>query len=250
MVTPAGETAWDALVNQAYTIDESVLEGLSAMLVIAPHPDDETLGCGGLLSRAADHGLRPRVAFLTNGEGSHPRSPSWSPERLAEQRRAEAIQALDVLGVPRSDILFLDWPDGCPRPRGLAAYQQTLETLEDWCGAFTPWSVWTPWRGEAHGDHLAAAMLGADLAGMLARDVALMEYLVWGWTDPDLLQRHGARNVWGLACADLIERRQRALAAHATQLGMITDDRTGFVLPPEIAALVERPFEIFLERRL
>lgn len=37
------------------------------MLVLAPHPDDETLGCGGLLARAADQGLRPRVAFLTNG---------------------------------------------------------------------------------------------------------------------------------------------------------------------------------------
>lgn len=246
MVTPAGETAWAALVNQAYAIDDGVLEGLSPVLVIASHPIDEILGCGGLLARAAGHGLRPRVAFVTAGGGVQLCSLS---EYLGDQRRSEAIQALNGLGVPSSDILFLDGPDG-PRPGELSVYEQTLETLKDWCGAFTPWSVWAPWRGEARVDRAAAATLGADLSRLLARDVALMEYLVEGWTDPDLVQRHGAKNVWGLPCADLIEPRRRALEAHATQLGMTTDDRTGFGLAPEIAALVERPFEIFLERRL
>ncbi|NGM49342.1 PIG-L family deacetylase [Caulobacter sp. 602-2] len=246
MVTPAGETVWGALVNQAFTIDDSVLEGLSTMLVIAQHPGDETLGCGGLLARGAERGLRPRVAFLADGEGSCPRAP----ERLARQRRSEAIRALETLGVPKSDVLFLDWPGHRPRPSGLAAYQETLKALEDWCSAFTPWSIWTPWRGETNVARIAAAELGADLRGRLARNVAVMEYLVWGWTDPDLVQRHGAKNVWGLACADLIERRRRSLQAHATQLGPMTDDQPRPALPPEIAALVGRPFEIFLERRL
>lgn len=250
MVKALGEPAWAALVNQAFTLDEQVLEGLSPLLILAPHPDDETLGCGGLIATASRLGLRPRVAYLTDGEHSHTGSPTWPPQRIAERRRQEAIDALAVLGVPQDDVLFLGWPDGAPRPRGLDAYETSLKSLQAWADGFSAWSIWAPWRAEQHCDHVAANVLAADLAANTNREVVSMEYLVWGWADPDLAHRHGAEGVWGLMCVDEIERRRRALACHQTQMLPIIDDATeAFLIPPDLAALTDRPVEIFLERR-
>lgn len=249
MVKALGEPAWAALVNQAFTLDEQVLEGLSPLLILAPHPDDETLGCGGLIATATKLGLRPRVAYLTDGEGSHTGSPSWPPERIAERRRQEALNALYILGVPQDDVLFLGWPDAAPHPRGRDDYATSLRSLTAWADAFSAWSVWAPWRAEQHCDHVAANVLAADLVAGLNRDVVSMEYLVWGWADPDLAHRHGAEGVWGLMCVDEIERRRQALSCHQTQMLEIIEDATRtFRIPPELAALAERPVEIFLKR--
>jgi LmbE family N-acetylglucosaminyl deacetylase len=249
VVTPLGEPAWAALVNQAFVIDEPVIDGLSPLLVLAPHPDDETLGCGGLIARAAQRGYRPRVAFLTDGDRSHVGSPTWPIDRLAETRRAEAKAALAILGVPEEDIVFLGWPDGDPCPPGGIDYEATMARLQTWTAPFRPWSVWAPWRREKHCDHAAAAAFAADFVRRQDRVVSLMEYIVWGWGDPDLAHDHGAAYIWGLACGDLIALRKEALAQHRTQAGLITDAVEGFEIPPELAAVVERPFEIFLEVR-
>lgn len=250
MVTPIGEPAWAALVNQAFTLDAQVLEGLSPLLILAPHPDDETLGCGGLIATAARLGLRPRVAYLTDGEGSHEGSPTWPPERIARTRRQEALDALAVLGVPDDDVLFMGWPDSAPRPPGLDAYETTLRSLQTWSASFEPWSLWAPWRREQHCDHVAAANLAADFRARQDRSLVLMDYLVWGWSDPDLAHSHDAEGIWGLMCVDEIERRRKALACHRTQMTSLIDDAAkAFRIPPQLAALTDRPVEIFLERK-
>ncbi len=69
------------------------------ILVIAPHPDDEVLGCGGLLAACAAAGIKAHVAFLTDGSLSHPGSASWSQKRLAERRAVEAKRAARMLGL-------------------------------------------------------------------------------------------------------------------------------------------------------
>lgn len=251
VVTALGEPAWAALVNQAFNLEAKVLDGLSPFLILAPHPDDETLGCGGLIARASKLGLKPRVVYLTDGEGSHKGSATWPPRRLARARRQEALAALDILGVPPDDVHFVGWPDGAPLPRDQAAYADTLRDLREWSDRFKPWSVWAPWRHEQHCDHVAANLLASDyIASIDTREPVKMEYLVWGWADPDLAHRHGAKGVWGLMCGDEIARRRRALACHETQMTpLIQDAAESFRVSPQLAALTDRPVEIFLECR-
>ncbi|HZF08082.1 MAG TPA: PIG-L family deacetylase [Thermoanaerobaculia bacterium] len=90
------------------------------ILVLAPHPDDEVLGCGGLLQRAVSLHLPVEVAFLTYGdsnEGSflayrlHPVLRSSSVEKMGEMRRREALAADALLGVPADRLTFLGYPD-------------------------------------------------------------------------------------------------------------------------------------------
>ena len=92
------------------------------LLVIAPHPDDESLCCGGLLARAAKRGIAAKIAFITNGDGSRTgqifkmlREPLARDNDLfsiAQHRQIEAIRALQNLGLSESDAAFFGFPDG------------------------------------------------------------------------------------------------------------------------------------------
>jgi LmbE family N-acetylglucosaminyl deacetylase len=249
MVEAIGDETWRKLLARARTLDEGQLRALSPMVVLAPHPDDETLGCGGLLATASQLGLQPRVAFLTDGAASHADSPTWPKARLVEARTAEALAALAELGVGEDHALFLGWPDSAPYPIGSAEHLATVSTLCAWFAGFTPKSLWAPWSQETHCDHEAAA----DLADAVRRAGALplrrMDFMVWGWNSDTLLGGHGAQRIWALPCGAQIDRRRRALSRHRTQApGLITDAAWSFLIPPELAALTERPTEVFLER--
>src|SRR5689334_16595346 len=91
------------------------LPSVSAMsgrlLLLAAHPDDETLGAGGLLATAARAGAEIVVVIATDGEASHPASPTHSPTRLAAMRRKEVHSAIGHLA-PQAQIHCLGLPDG------------------------------------------------------------------------------------------------------------------------------------------
>jgi len=227
-------------------LDRKTLEALSPLLILAPHPDDETLGCGGLIATASELRLRPRVAYLTDGAASHPGSRAWPPERLAAERHKEALEALRVLGVPAADVMFLGWPDAAPHKPDAAAFGESLATLVNAMRRAQVRSMWAPWGEESHGDHVAAASLAA--AAARAANIIVMSYLVWGWQDPRLTGAAGAGEIWTLDCPRTVPRRRRALSCHRTQTtSLIKDAREAFRIPPQLAALTERPAEVFLQ---
>ena len=75
--------------------------------VLAPHADDESLGCGGLISELAARGTPPVVVIVTDGTGSHPSSRAYPFLRLRKLREREALEAVTILGVPASRLFFL-----------------------------------------------------------------------------------------------------------------------------------------------
>ena len=86
------------------------------VLVIAPHPDDETLGPGILLSRLAKKGAQVRVVVMTNGDGFtdalaisyhelKPRREDYL--KFGYTRQKETLAAMGLLGIPESDVTFL-----------------------------------------------------------------------------------------------------------------------------------------------
>jgi LmbE family N-acetylglucosaminyl deacetylase len=249
MVTAVGAAAWSKLNADADGLTGEELRALSPMVVLAPHPDDETLGCGGLLATAAAQGLEPRVVYLTDGSASHRQSALWPPSRLAQARRAEALAALSVLGVQAARTLFLDWPDAAPHCRDEGEYGATLDRLSAWLDAFGPKSLWAPRAGETHCDHAAATDLADDLATRRPVGLRRLDYMVWGWADDAVAARRRGERVWRLPCADLALRRRRALACHRTQTtDLIADSQEAFLIPPDLAALTDRSAEIFIER--
>jgi LmbE family N-acetylglucosaminyl deacetylase len=80
-------------------------------IVVAPHPDDESLACGGLIADACRQGVRGKVVIFSDGSGSHPNSKACPPDRLASLREEEARQAGAELGLKPEEMLFLRLPD-------------------------------------------------------------------------------------------------------------------------------------------
>jgi LmbE family N-acetylglucosaminyl deacetylase len=88
-----------------------VQDPVGPVLVIAPHPDDETLGCGGMIATRAAEGRRVVVVVLTDGRALFRRFGVTEPSEadVSAMRKAETLQAVEILGAQRSDVRFLDF---------------------------------------------------------------------------------------------------------------------------------------------
>jgi LmbE family N-acetylglucosaminyl deacetylase len=214
-------------------------------LVLAPHPDDESLGCGGMIAAACAFGLHPVVIILTDGAASHPGSRKFPPARLRDLREAEAARATEFLGLPSDHLHFLRQADTRLAGTGPAFDSLVRDIAEigqrQGCGMIVG-----PWAGDPHGDHQAAASLAEAAAARTGWP--LRSYPVWGWL------RDGAdhfdeprRAGWRLDIAAQLNAKQRAIAAHVSQYGNLIDDSpAGFRLPDSLLAVFARPFEVFI----
>ncbi|MGH7056734.1 MAG: PIG-L deacetylase family protein [Acetobacteraceae bacterium] len=226
---------------------EALTSGV-ATLVLAPHPDDESLGCGGLIAEACATGRPPVVVVLSDGTGSHPRSLSYPPERLSLLREREATQASAILGLPPDRLHFLHLRDTA-LPRSGPEFDDALCAIRKIIRRYSCGVVAAPWRRDPHCDHEAAAAMGRALAA--SERLRLLSYPVWGWTLPQVAgpAAEGCMG-WRLDIVQWLPAKRRAIAAHASQHGrVITDDPGGFRLPPELLEACDRPYEVFLQAR-
>jgi LmbE family N-acetylglucosaminyl deacetylase len=246
--TVASVRAGDALRHMASLpyADLDAITGGGTALVLAPHPDDESLGCGGLIAEACARGRPPVVAVLTDGTMSHPSSPSHPPARLKALREEETRAAVDALGLPPGRLHFLGLPDSrtpADGPGFAAAVDQVAELLrEQGCGC-----ILATWEHDPHRDHVAAHAIAREAARRAG--VRLVSYPVWGWTLPARHRLPGGPAAGGarLDVARHLPAKRQAIAAHASQHpGLIADDPKGFSLTPEMLAFHDRPFEVFL----
>jgi LmbE family N-acetylglucosaminyl deacetylase len=128
------------------------------VLVAAPHPDDEVLGCGGSIAHHAAAGRQVHVMYLTSGERG---GPGHSGE-LGRLREREAVAAMDVLGVPAGNLSFLRIPDGRIDPAApgqVGAVSAAVRRLR-------PALLYLPHPADASFDHRAAFQLCWRAAGM------------------------------------------------------------------------------------
>ncbi|MBT1546850.1 bifunctional PIG-L family deacetylase/class I SAM-dependent methyltransferase [Curtobacterium aurantiacum] len=173
--------AWTTFLDRvdAPTID---LAGTGSVVVVAPHPDDETLGAGGLIAAAAQAGIAVHVLLLTRGERSHPDSPTTTPERLAATRDDEFVAALGALH-PDATSTSSRIPDGATREHRAEVTAALDDVL---AAAARPALLVAPWRGDGHRDHRIAGEV-AEAAAASATDVTLLAYPIWAWhwDDPD-----------------------------------------------------------------
>jgi LmbE family N-acetylglucosaminyl deacetylase len=223
---------------------DAVTNGKPA-LILAPHADDESLGCGGFIAAASAAGHPPFVLILTDGTGSHPNSRAYPSFRLKGLREQEALNAVSILGLPPGRLGFLGLRDTAAPMEGngfdaaVAAILSFAERAEAAC-------ILSPWQHDPHCDHLAAhLMASAAVARCRLRHLA---YPIWGWTLPPDTRLpgpvpHGMR----LDITDYLAAKRRAIAAHASQYGgLIQDDADGFQLPSDLLDIFNRPYETFL----
>ncbi len=168
------------------------------VLVLPPHPDDESLGCGGTVAVLAQGGATVTILSATDGDAT--RGSSLPREEIARRRRAEAERAAAALGArPR----FLGLPDGAlaEHPHELASgIRRAIAELE-------PQAVLAPWLLDGGSDHRAVAEALAEvLRGAGEGGPEIWGYEVWTPLIPNRIVEVTA----------VIERKREALAAHET----------------------------------
>jgi LmbE family N-acetylglucosaminyl deacetylase len=214
------------------------------VLVIAPHPDDETLGCGGLLAWAVANGRRARVVVLTDGERSHPGSARFPPARLAGIRQREALAAGARLGLAERDYAFLHLPDGGLESLTPAQADALTRSLRRWIESLAPVIACVTASSDSHGDHrVANALAVAATRGVV--DGILLAYPVWSWLNVGAAALPSGRRIDITRYRDV---KQAAIRAHASQLGRLVDDVPDpFELPAALLECVTRRYEVLLD---
>lgn len=191
------------------------------LLVLAPHPDDETLAAGEVIQCAAAAGAALRIVFATDGD-NNPWPQRWLEKRWrigvserarwGRRRRSEAVAALGVLGVDAGAARFLGWPD-----QGLTDClmrdDAAVVELQAEIAAFAPTHVVVPTLGDRHPDHSALRVM-TDAALLRAGSAALrLGYVVHGEklpADAASLPAQAAR----------AQRKIEAMRAHASQIAL------------------------------
>ncbi|MBC8418116.1 MAG: PIG-L family deacetylase [Desulfobacterales bacterium] len=140
------------------------------VLVLAPHPDDETFGCGGALALHARSGDPVKVVFLTNGAKGDT-SGRNDKEEYVKLRQNEALKACACLDV--TDLEFWPYED-----RSLAGSRGALRRMIDLLEDFRPQLVYAPSPLEFHPDHRAACFLLCDAIGSYRPDLDIAFYEV------------------------------------------------------------------------
>ncbi|MGA1081169.1 MAG: PIG-L deacetylase family protein [Steroidobacteraceae bacterium] len=199
-------------------------------LILAPHPDDESLGCGLLLAtRSSKEPLH--IAFVTDGAGQGP-----DRHRLAASREIEARRAAAVYGLGDGQLHFLRLPDG-----GLARLEVELARLiRELVAVLRPETVHVPFRFDGHPDHLAVNRVACKLHDAGDLPASLLEYFVY--THSRMVPGGDVRKLidprWLTSIAaepHAVSQRQRALECHSSQVSA-AGGRWRPVLSPELLA--------------
>lgn len=209
--------------------------------IFAPHPDDETLGCGGMLQQLAANGNHIVLVHVTNGTQSHPDSQIYPPQTLDIIRPQESLAALEVLGVAsQATTVSLDLPDG-----DVFAWQEKFN--EKLAAIIQPDDILvTPFIHDGHPDHEATGQVVATFAKQ--HNLACYQALIWAW---HWAKPNDSRIPWHSAIrldltAEQLQRKTQAIACFASQITV--DESTGNppILSAQTIARISQLWEVYL----
>ena len=233
--------------------DSAFVAQLGSTVVVAPHPDDEALGCGGLLARLRQAGQPTAAVLVSDGTMSHPASGLFSAPARQAVRAGEFRHALAILGADATEPLLLNLPDGrVPATAAEAGFVEAVARLRAFLVRQAAATVLVPWRRDPHPDHRATSQLVRAALATMPHPPRCLEYMVWAWeraAPHDLPTAADGVRGFRLDIGSVRALKQRAIGAHRSQVapGVFTDDAAGFLLSEEMLAHFAGPYEVFLE---
>lgn len=226
--------------------------GWGKTIIFAPHPDDESLGCGGAIALLRKYGLPVTVVAMSDGTLSHPNSVKFPAEKLRELRESEMKNALRILGVGESEIKFLRYRDRSVPDENNINFPAAVEIVKNILATEKPQTILAPWRFDPHPDHRATRQIVNRANSLLNYPLALIEYPIWLYelAEADDFPDENDIRMWRLDIEKVVGIKQKAVRAHASQItDLIDDDPQGFRLSPEVLEHFAAPFEIYLEEK-
>ncbi|MGE8150326.1 PIG-L deacetylase family protein [Pseudomonas vancouverensis] len=228
--------------NIAVIGTQSLFPSGSRAVVIAPHPGDEVVTCGGLLQLLSGLGHPLQLISISDGSNSHPGSHQWSEKRLSVFRPQESVEALRRLGLPMHSLKWIR--GGFPDNALIEREDQISQFIERY---LRPGDVvLSTWREDGNVDHETVARASARAAANVGASFHEVPLWSWHWPvrDQILFPWHRARKVrldtWTVA------RKSHATHAYASQLDGEPAIGLAPLLPRELLERIRLPYEIVL----
>lgn len=204
-------------------------------LILAPHSDDEALGCGALLARRCHAKLPVHVTYFTDSAGSHKDHPDYDASLLRDQRLSESLQAMEMLGLKSDSIHFLGAPDG--RLKDLSPTEKThwQGILCDHLSSIQPTEVFLPSRADNSSEHEAMFTLVCEALRQTGLTPRVYEFAVWAWWNPLFLRilLTKSEKVWRQSAGPYAIQKLRLLRCYRSQVEPI---------PPQTEPLLSSEF--------
>lgn len=224
---------------------EHCVRGLGTTLIVAPHADDESLACGGVISLLTKYQQNVYILLLSDGTLSHPNSTSYPAEKLRDLRENELMSAAQELGVPTENIILCRYKDRQVPGIHSPDFEKAINNMNKIIELIQPQSIFVPWRKDPHPDHISAYEL---ISNALTASAKIYEYAVW-------LQKLGTAADYPsfdqiipfkLDISSVLPQKKKAISAHQSQItDLITDDPAGFRISAEMIDHFSQPYELF-----
>jgi len=197
------------------------------ILIIAPHPDDETLACGGTIMKRLKEGWEVVVVFMTDGRHALSNKGILSnptPEELQKIRRVEAVTAAKILGVPEKNLIFWDFEDLSLSKNYEAVRSKTSKVLYD----IQPVEIYFPSDKDLNKDHQTAnEILEECVEGLKFKATAYQYFLFpkfvrlrpfFNW-----LTKRYKHNLRAIDISEFVAQKAAALDAYTSQTKIIAE---------------------------
>ena len=224
---------------------EQCVLGFGTTLIVAPHADDESLGCGGLISLLRKYGQIVYILLLSDGTLSHPNSIEFPSDKLRDLREKELVDAGRILNVPSENIIFCRFKDRKVPNQSTGDFEDAVRNISKVLSVLNPTSIFVPWRRDPHPDHRASFEIIAASNFLGAK---VYEYPIWlrELGESDDLPNSDEIMPFRIDISSVIGQKQNAISAHRSQTtDLITDDPTGFRLSQEMLDQFNVPYETF-----
>lgn len=210
------------------------------VVIVAPHPDDEIMGCAGLMQQLSALGKPIVLVAVTNGTASHPNSKCYTPEHLNQLRPHETRAALKVLGIDNIEVIALNIQDGAVSQNLDIFYQSLMAHVqaED--------VLVTTFHKDGHPDHEFTAQVVKQIAQ--GKQLKYFEVMIWAWhwahPNDSQIPWHQAHRLD--LTAQQLQLKQRAIQCFGSQIDI--DESTGkpAILSAKTIDRILMPFEVYI----
>jgi LmbE family N-acetylglucosaminyl deacetylase len=205
------------------------------ILVFAPHPDDETLGCGGTIAKKLSEGYEVVVVILTDGRHAFSKvlgiTSNPTPEELKQIRKEEAMKALNVLGVPKLNMLFLDFEDGSLENRKEEAKGKILEIIKK----YQPTEVYYSHSKDHNPDHKVTNSILKECIKIVEPAPKSLQYSImqkYAKIGPllDKLISLFKKHIIEVDVSEFVHLKKKAIEQYKSQISIISKDQTKVIL--------------------
>ncbi|CAM3804913.1 bifunctional PIG-L family deacetylase/class I SAM-dependent methyltransferase [Mucilaginibacter galii] len=241
-----------AFHQAAIAVDTDFLKSITSCLIMVPHPDDESLGCGGLIALLRQQNCRVTIVVTTDGSQSHPNSVKFPKGDRIAIRKQEIEMALSVLMVSPKDIHFMNGKDAALPVKEDPDFFKYKNLLKEILVGVKPQLCLVPYELDPHCDHRATwQLLNSALSEIKNNGITVWEYPIWLYAlaKPEDIPQLQEGELKYVEISSYLPQKTAAIHTHVSQITrLIDDDPEGFLLTADMIENFLTGKEYFLER--